>query len=506
MDHQPNQAADCPAPEPAPQVPTGVVGLDAVLGGGLPAHHTYLIQGDHGSGKTTLGLQFCIAGARRGEQVLYLSTCETEGEIREIARSHGWSLDGVAIHYYDARQSLGNGSEQTVFHPAEVELPRTMETLLAVIRDAEPQRLVIDSLSEIRLLAADIHWFRRQVMLLREELAGRQCTTLFCGERQTMQDPIESIVHGVIDLEQLSPEYGPDRRRLRTAKVRGQPFASGQHDFKIHTGGIEVYPRLVAAEHRGRFASGVASSGLPELDALFGGGVDRGAGTLLLGPSGSGKSIIASQFAAAAAEAEERVALYIFDERMQTMLARAAGLGLDFQRHVDRGRVEIQQIDPAEVTPGEFSHMVRHAVEDCGVRMVIIDSLAGYVHAMPSERSLTLHLHELLSYLSQQGVTVLMVMAQHGLPGTPGHTPFDVSYIADSVLLFHMFEHAGELRKAISVYKRRGGGHERTVRELQFSPEGIRIGEALRQFEGITTGTPHYIGDTLPDVRDEDQV
>ena len=513
MENQPNTAgpsardiaALAQPPEDRARAGTGIEGLDVILHGGLSRNHAYLIQGDPGSGKTTLGLQFCMTGAARGERVLYLTTCETEEEIRHIVRSHGWALDGVTVHYHDARQCFGEDLQQSVFHPAEVELPKTIEALLAVIDQVDPQRLVIDSLSEIRLLAGDPRWFRRQVLSLKENLASRHCTTLFCDDRLTPDQPVHSIVHGVVELEQISPHYGPDRRRLRVAKMRAQSFSSGYHDFKIRAGGIDVYPRLIAAEHRAQFEAATFSSGVPELDTLFGGGADRGTGTLLLGPAGTGKSILASQYAVAAAGRGERTAMYIFDERIQTLLGRAKGLGMDLQGQVDAGRVEIRQIDPAELTPGEFSQEVRRAVDERDVRLVILDSLSGYVNAMPDERSLTLLLHELLSYLSQRGVSSLMVMAQHGLPGTPRHTQFDLSYIADSVLLFHIFEYAGELRKAISVYKRRGGAHEKTLRELQFSPQGIRIGDALRQFHGILSGMPVLSGEGLPDVRDDDQ-
>jgi circadian clock protein KaiC len=493
-------APDGPSDDAA-RAATGIEGLDAILHGGLPRDHAYLVQGDPGSGKTTLGLHFCITGARQGERVLYLSTCESEGEVREVARSHGWSLDRVGLHYLDVREILGEDPEQSIFHPAEVELPKTIGALLAAIDRANPERLVIDSLSEIRLLAGDPRWFRRQVLALKEDLAGRRCTTLFCDDRLDPQQPVQSIVHGVIELEHAPPSYGPDRRRLRLAKLRAQSYASGYHDFKIRTGGIVVYPRLVAAEHRRGFEAGTLSSGMPELDALFGGGADRGTATLLLGPAGTGKSNVATQYAVAAAERGERVAMYIFDERTQTLLRRAEGLGLDLEGHLEAGRVEIRQIDPAELTPGEFSHVVRQAVDERGARLVILDSLSGYVQSMPDERSITLLLHELLSYSSQRGVSTLMVMAQHGLPGTARHTQFDLSYIADSVLLFHTFEFAGELRKAISVYKRRGGAHERALRELKFGPEGISIGEPLRQFHGLMTGTPTFTGGVLPEGR-----
>jgi len=487
------------------QIRTGIAGLDTILDGGLAPHHPYLVRGDHGSGKTTFGLQFCMAGVEQGERVLFLSTCESEGEIREIAASHGWSLDGVTIHYHDARDTLGNGPDQSIFHPSEVELPRTIEDILSVVREVEPQRLVIDSLSEIKLLAADIRWFRRQVLLLREELVGRKCTTFFCGGRETVDDPVESIVHGVVDLQHNPPDYGPDRRRLRLVKMRGQQYISGYHDMRILTGGVEVYPRLVAADHPGRHEPETISSGVPELDALFCGGADRGATTLLLGPAGTGKSIIATQYVLAAAQRGEAAAVYTFDEQRGTFLQRAKGVGMDLTEHIENGTIALQQIDPAALSPGEFSHAVQCAIEQRGVRLVVIDSLSGYVHAMPSERALALHLHELLAYLNQQGVTVMLTMAQHGLPGSHHYTPFDLSYIADSVLLLHMFEFAGQLRRAISLYKRRSGPHERTLRELQFTDSGIRIGEPLRQFQKILSGMPDYMGETLPHVDDNEQ-
>jgi len=497
--------ASSPSANQQDRATTGIAGLDAVLGGGLPRNHTYLVQGDHGSGKTTLATQFCVAGAEQGERVLYVTTCESEDEVREIARSHGWSLEGVTIHYLDARTCLGDEPKQSVFHPTEVEFPKTMEALLRLIDQVEPQRLVIDSLSEIRLLAANPSWFRWQVLSLKEDLAGRWCTALLCDDRLgPAQQPVKSIVHGVIELEQLAVDYGPDRRRLRVAKLRAQSFASGYHDFKIRTGGIVVYPRLVAAEHRRHFEAEIVRSGIPELDALFGGGVDRGTSVLLLGPSGNGKSSVATQFAVAAAERGERSAMYVFDERVQTLLQRAKGLNMDLEMQSDRGRVEIRQVDPAELTPGEFTDDVRRAINERGVRTVIIDSLAGYAYAMPDERSLTLHLHELLSFLSQQGVTVLMVMTQHGVSGGPRPAPFDLSYIADSVLLFHTFEHRGDVHKAISVHKRRSGAHEPTFHDLRFSSDGIHIGAPLREFRGLLTGLPYFATEGPPNVQDHD--
>ena len=490
---QPSEVLGYTPSEGQDRAATGIAGLDGILGGGLPRNHAYLLRGDSGSGKITLGLQFCLTGAAQGERVLVLTTCESEAELHAIARSHSWDLGGVRIHYHDVRDYLGGHADQSVFQPAEVELPKTIEELLEVIDRLNPERLLIDSLSEIRVTAGDPRWFRRQVLALKDDLADRRCTALFCSDARDPDQTVKSIIHGVVELEQLALDYGPDRRRLRVAKLRGQTYGSGYHDFKIRTGGIEVYPRLVAAEHRAPFEPEVVSSGVPELDAMAGGGIDRGTATLLLGPAGTGKSTVACQFAEAAVRRGERAALYVFDERIQTMLRRARGLGLDLQGALDRGMLEVRQVDPAELTPGEFSHAIREAVAERGVRLVVIDSLTGYVHAMPDERLLTLHLHELLSYLGQQGVTVLLVMAQHGLPGTPRQAPFDLSYISDSVLLFHTFEYAGELRKAVSMYKRRGGAHEPTIHPLQFSPQGIQIGEPLRRFRGILSGSAEEI-------------
>lgn len=474
-----------PSSDGPEQVSTGIAGLDVVLRGGLPAGHAYLLQGDHGTGKTTLGLQFCREGAARGERVLYLSTCESEADLLKISGAHGWDLDGVEFHYHDPRILLGEDPEQSIFRPAEVELPRTLEALESAIDRVDPQRLVLDSLTELRLLAGDPRWFRRQLLTLRDNLARRRCTALFCDD-QPLQQPGQSIVHGVLCLEQVALDYGPDRRRLRVGKIRGQDFKSGYHDFRILGGGLEVYPRLVAAEHRRSALPGTMSCGLPVLDRMLGGGgVDRSTATLLMGPAGTGKSTVASQIAVAGAQRGERTAIYVFDERIRTLMARARGLGLDLEEQVDRGLVELQQIDPAEMTPGEFSHLVHRAVRDRGVELVVIDSLAGYVHAMPDERLLSLHLHELLAFLSEHEVSTLMVMAQHGLGGIQRQAPFDLSYIADSVLLFHLFEHGGEIRKAVSVYKRRGGAHETSLRELRLGEDGIQIGDPLRGVPGI---------------------
>lgn len=487
-----------------PRATTGVGGLDTVLGGGLQRHRIYLVEGAPGAGKTTLSLQYSIGGARQGERVLLLTTGESTDELTQIAESHGWSLDGVTIRHFRAYEKPDEPEEQSVFHPAEIELPRTMDRLLAIIEEVDPQRLVIDSLTEIRLVATNPLWYRRQILALKDNLVARRCTTLLCDLPQEQYAPLQTIAHGVISLDHRTPEYGPDRRRLRIAKMRGQAFASGYHDYKIHTGGIALYPRLVAAEHRHAFELETFPSGLPRLDELFGGGADRGTATLLMGPSGTGKSNIASQYAVAAAGRGEPSSMYIFDERVQTLLARTKGLGLGLQTEMDHGLIEVHQIDPAELTPDEFSDRIRRDIDERGVRLVVIDSLAGYFHSMPNEQLLMLQLHELLSYLSQSGVSVLLVMTQHGLPGSLQHTTFDMSYIVDSVVLFHMFEFNGELRKAISVYKRRAGPHENSIRELQFGPDGIHVGRPLTAFQGIFSGAPVYMGDSVQHVQDSD--
>lgn len=469
---------------------TGIVGLDTVLGGGLPAGCTYLIQGLPGTGKTTLALQFCMAGAASGESVLYITTSESRNEVHTVAEGHGWSLDGVEIRYHEDGDGAEEDPMQSVFAPAEVELPRAFDTMLAAIRDVRPQRLVIDSLSELRYLAREPVWFRRQLIALKHELAALECTTLLCDDDIGAYQPAQTIVHGVLALEQRGVDYGPDRRRLRVVKLRGQPFSTGFHDFDIHTGGIAVYPRLIAAEHRTEPSAATVSSGLPALDDAFHGTIDSGTAILLLGPAGTGKSSVATRFALAAAERGDRAAMYVFDERIETLLKRTRGLGFELDRHLEQGRIELRQIDPTELTPGAFSHAVREAVERRGVRLVVIDSLAGFFHAMPNERLISLHLHELLSYLSQRGVTSLLVMTQHGLPGRESRTTLDLSYLSDSVILFHIFEFEGELRNAISVLKHRGGGHERGIRELEFGRDGIRVGPVLAEFRGILTGVP----------------
>ena len=481
---------------------TGITGLDDILGGGLPSDRLYLVQGNPGTGKTTLALQFLREGQALGEACLYITLAESAEELRDTAASHGWEPDGVEIYeHLPAAQTLAD-TQHTLFHADEVDLTETMTALLEVVERIRPRRLVLDSLSELQLLAGNALRYRREVLALKDYFSGRQCTVLLLDDRTAGGDDtqLQSLCHGVLMLEGLTPEYGGERHRLRVTKLRGLRFRGGWHDYVIETGGVRVYPRLVAAEHEDTAEQAQIGSGLPALDAMFGGGLDRGTTTLLLGPSGVGKSSIATQLVVAAAERGERAAMYIFDERPATLMARAEGLGMDMRRHAaasdgNPARVVVQAVDAAEMTPGEFAHMVRRGVEHEDVRMVVIDSLAGYLHAMPGARALILHLHELLTYLGQRGVTTVMVVTQHGMLGSAMGGDVDVSYLADNVLLFRYYEFAGEVRKALSVFKRRAGKHENAIRELSLDgPGGITVGGPLTAFRGVMTGVPIYQG------------
>ena len=476
---------------------TGSAGLDSVLNGGFPANHLYLLEGDPGTGKTTLALQFLLEGARLGEPVLYVTLSETKEELTAVARSHGWSLEGVNLHeLVPPEESLKTESQYTIFHPSEVELGETTRAVIEEVERIQPRRVVFDSLSEMRLLARDPLRYRRQILALKQFFAGRHSTVLLLDDRTSADSDlqVQSIAHGVVMLEQLMLDYGAERRRLRVSKLRGSRFRGGYHDFTIRTGGLEVYPRLVAADRRAEFRSEASPSGVAELDSLLGGGLDRGTATLLMGPAGSGKSSLAAHFAAASAVRGERAAAFIFDEGVNTYLNRAAGLGTDLRAEVEAGRLTVQQVDPAELSPGEFAHAVCAAVERDGARLVVIDSLNGYLQAMPDERFLTAQMHELLTYLNQQGVVTLLVMAQHGLLG-PMSSPVDVSYLADTVVLLRYFEAGGAIRRAISVVKKRTGRHEDTIREMRLSASrGVEIGEPLTAFRGVLTGVPVLAG------------
>lgn len=486
---------------------TGNEGLDEVLNGGWPASRLYLVEGDPGTGKTTLALQFLLEGARRGEPVLYVTLSETKEELTAVAESHGWSLDGINIYeLVPPEESLKTETQYTIFHPSEVELGDTTNAVLEEVERIQPRRAVFDSLSEMRLLARDPLRYRRQILALKQFFSGRQCTVLLLDDRTSTSGDlqVQSIAHGVLMLEQLAMEYGAERRRLRVVKLRGSRYLGGFHDFNIQTGGVDVYPRLVAGDHRQKFEKESISSAVPELDALLGGGLDRGTSTLIIGPAGCGKSSLAAQFVACAAKRKEVAAAFIFDEGINILLARAAGLGIDMHEDVEAGRILVQQIDPAELSPGEFASRVRHVVEHDHARVVVIDSLNGYLQAMPDERFLIVQIHELLTYLSQQGVVTLLVMAQHGFVGTQMGTPIDVSYVADTVILLRYFEAKGAVRRAISVVKKRTGFHEDTIRELRLSSKGIEVGAPLTRFHGVLTGVPTYLGKEVSLSKEDD--
>jgi len=484
-----------------PQIGTGVPGLDFILGGGLPSDRLYLVEGNPGTGKTTLALQFLMAGAARGERTLYITLAETADELRSVAISHDWSLEGIdVVELLPPDAVLRPESQYTVFHPAEVELDQSTRQIYDRVAATNPTRVVIDSLSEMRILSQDVLRLRRQVLALKHYFLGRGCTVLLLDDVRSQDAELQfaSIAHGVITLEQLALEYGAERRRLRVLKLRGQRFRGGFHDFTIQTGGVVTYPRLVAAEHKIVPADGFISSGDPDFDRLLGGGPDCGTSTLLVGPAGVGKSVLCTQYAVAAAERGEQVAAYLFDERMRTFTARAKGLGMRVEGAIASGRLSVQQIDPAEIAPGQFAHEVCQAVEKNGTRLVIIDSLSGYMNAMPGEQLLSIHLHELLSYLTQRGVTTLLTLAQHGPFAHSSTQGAEISYLTDGIILLRYFEAAGQVRQAISVLKKRSGGHEQTIREFKIGPGGFRVGEPLRSFQGVLTGVPEYVGAAGP--------
>jgi circadian clock protein KaiC len=484
----------------AERVSTGIAGLDDILCGGLDAERLYLVEGEPGTGKTTLALQFLLEGARRGERGLYVTLSESERELRLVAKRHGWSLDDISIfELVPPEAALDPEKELTLFHPAELELSETSKMIFDRVAAVEPSRVVFDSLSEMRLLAQNSLRYRRQILALKHFFAGRRCTVLLLDDLSSNAQDLQlhSIAHGVVTLQQTAIDYGAERRRMRVKKMRGIKFRGGYHDFIIETGGITIFPRLVAAEHRTAFIGDLAKSGVAELDMLLGGGLERGTSVLLVGGAGVGKSSIAVTFAVAAAKRGERVAMFAFDEGLGTLFARAAGLGVDMHEYVDRGVISVRQIDPAEMSPGEFTQLVRDAVEQQQVRVLLIDSLNGYLNAMPDERFLVLQMHELLSYLNQLGVLTIMVLAQHGLLGQM-QTPIDLSYLSDSVIMLRYFEAAGRVRRALSVVKKRSGTHENAIREFQLTAGGVKVGPPLTQFSGILTGTPTYLGDPKP--------
>jgi circadian clock protein KaiC len=471
---------------------TGIRGLDEVLAGGFRRNRLYLIEGVPGSGKTTLSMQFLLAGARAGETVLYVTLSETEEELREVADSHGWPLEGIAVRELAPSEGdLEPNALGTMFHPSEIELAETTKRVLADVERLKPTRVVFDSLSEMRLLAGSALRYRRQILALKQFFVNRHCTVLLLDDLTANDQDLQmrSIAHGVLLLEQTQPQYGAQRRRLQVLKYRGVQFRGGYHDYAIVKGGLRLFPRLVAADHRRVATRTRLSSAVPELDALLGGGIEEGTSTLVVGAAGSGKSTLAAQFVWAAARRGERSALFLFDESPQTLLTRCRDMQIDLQPFVDQGVVTVKPVDPAELTPGELTHEICHEV-DRGVKIVVIDSLNGYLNAMPEEGFLTIHLHELLMYLGQRGVAAILVSAHHGLIGSNMQAPVEASYLADAVVLLRYFEARGEVRQALSVLKKRGGRHERTIREFMLESTGIRVGPVLREFRGVLTGVP----------------
>jgi circadian clock protein KaiC len=476
---------------------TGIVGLDAVLGGGFVRNRVYLVEGMPGSGKTTLAMQYLLEGARQGEPVLYVTLAETQEELAAVAASHGWSLAGVTVHQsVPSEDSLRPEEQYTVFHPSEVELTDTTATILAEVGRIKPRRVVLDSLSELRLLAGNPLRYRRQILAFKQFFAGTGCTVLLLDDLTAVDRDlqVQSIAHGVVSLEQLQPEYGAERRRLRVLKYRGVRFHGGYHDFVIRRGGLDVFQRLVAGESGGTKLGERLSSGIAGLDELLGGGIERGTSTLITGAAGSGKSSIAAHFVTAAADRGFRSAMFIFDESRATLLSRCTGLGIKLGEHIESGRVAVRQLDPGELSPGEFAHTVCRAAAAENFGIVVIDSLNGFLNAMPDERFLMIHLHELLNYLGQHGVATVLVGVQHGLIGGSMVSTIETSYLADAVILLRYFEAGGEVRQALSVIKKRGSEHERTIREFRMERGGIRVGQPLREFQGVLTGVPVYVG------------
>ena len=477
------------------RVSTGVAGLDDILGGGLPANHLYLIEGTPGSGKTTLGLQFLRGGVDSGERGLYITLSETANELETVAASHGWSLNGVEVFELITDEGLSPDAEQSILHPSEVELGETTRGVMAAVERVKPTRVVFDSLSEMRMLAQNPLRYRRQVLALKSFFSTRGCTVLLLDDRSADHDDLQlhSIAHGVINLEQIVDQYGPERRRLRVIKMRGIRYRGGEHDFNLETGGLAVFPRLVAAEHRQNVESRMVSTGTPELDKLLGGGLARGSNTLLSGPSGVGKTTTAIACVRAALKRGERAVYYLFDEGLGTLLARSRMLGLDVDEYIESGQLKLRTLDPAEVSPGEFANMVRKAVEEDEVQTVVIDSLNAYLQAMPGDKHLLLQMHELLTYLNQRGLVTILILAQHGVLGEV-RSDVDLSYLSDAIVLFRFFEARGSLLKAVSVVKSRISEHELTIREFRLGPRGVEVGSALTDFEGVLAGVASYKG------------
>ncbi len=480
-------------------VSTGIPGLDNILGGGLTKERLYLLEGDPGAGKTTMALQFLIEGAKRGETVLYITLAENNVELRAVADAHGFSMEGVHVHEVIPEESLLDPSEQyTVLHPSEVELGETNSLILKMIEQLKPSRVVLDSLSELQLLSGNALRYRRHVLALKQYFANRSCTALLLDDKTAAigDQQVRSIAHGVVSLQHTDSEYGAERRIVRVIKYRGIAYRRGPHDYTIATGGIIVYPRIVAAESRELNNRRQVASGIAQFDALLGGGIEEGSSTLISGPPGTGKSSLAVQFVCAVTAQGQSAAMFLFEESFNTLLNRCNGIGMDLNSPYQSGLLTVHQIDPAEMSPGEFTHAVCRAA-DAGAKVVVIDSLNGYLNAMPEARFLTTHLHEVLTYLGHRGVVTFLVGVQQGIVGAMT-TGIDVSYMADNVLILRYFESRGSVQKAISVFKKRGSAHETTLRRFDITQTGIAVGPVLDNFQGILTGVP-----TLLDIRQD---
>ena len=482
----------------SPRISSGVSGLDDILGAGLTSERLYLVEGTPGTGKTTLALQFLREGQRTGEPGLYVTLSETAEELRAVASSHGWDISGISLYELVNEDGLDPESEQSILHPSEVELGETVQNIITRVKELKPKRVVFDSLSELRLLAQSPLRYRRQILALKHFFSICKCTVLLLDDRTSEPGDLHlhSIAHGVITLELRAQDFGPERRRLQVVKMRGLKFRGGYHDFKLETGGLKVYPRLVAAEHHRTFTGELVSTGIAELDQLIGGGLVPGSNTLLVGPSGVGKTTTAVRCMLATLERGERAAYFLFDEGLGTLTTRCTALGMDIQPYLDNGLLSLQQVDPAEMSPGEFTSRVRRAAEDDGAKFICIDSLNAYLQAMPGEKFLLLQMHELLNYLNQLGVITFMIMGQHGFIGDM-RSDVDLSYLSDAILLFRFFESKGQILTAVSAMKSRTQAHERAVREFKLSSaKGLQVGEALKDFEGVMAGLPTYRGET----------
>ncbi|EJN14045.1 RecA-superfamily ATPase possibly involved in signal transduction [Bradyrhizobium sp. YR681] len=480
---------------------TGIWGLDNILSGGLSRGHVFLVEGAPGTGKTTVALQFLLEGIKAGERCLYITLSETERELRDGAASHGWVLDdGLTVFELLPPESLlDSEQQQSLLYSSDLELGETTKQIFEAVDRVKPHRVVLDSLSEIRLLAQSSLRYRRQILAIKHYFSRFNTTVMLLDDltADVADKTVHSVAHAVFRLEELAPAYGAERRRVRVIKYRGTKFRGGYHDATITTGGLNVFPRLVASEHRASLQRRRFSSGIAELDQLLGGGVETGSSTLILGPSGTGKSLIAIVFAVAAVARGEKAALFVFDEELGLLFARMKGIGIDLDAMCRDGSLVVEQVDAAELSPGEFAHMVRKQVNEHGIEAVVIDSLNGYQAAMPEENSLILHMHELLQYLNRRGAATFMTVAQHGLVGDM-KAPVDVTYLADTVILLRYFEALGSVRRAVSVIKKRMGLHESTIREYRISDHGLTIGEPLEEFQGVLRGVPVYVGEGRP--------